>query len=181
MTRVALWVRISTEEQNDENQLQTMREWAERRDWTISTEFVVVASAWRGNHHPELNRLFDAANSGDFDLVAIRDLARMSREGIWHTLDIWRRLQAFGVGLVSLQEPFVQELSASPAMVELLIAITAATNRARSDQISEATKSGMRAARSRGSQIGRPPGSKDSKKRKQRSDAGSRRLNRSKQ
>ena len=47
--RAAIYARVSTFEQEPENQLQELRRYVEARGWT-GTEFVVLTTAYKGQH-----------------------------------------------------------------------------------------------------------------------------------
>ena len=74
--RVALYVRVSTAEQNSELQLRELREYAERQGWQIVGIYQDVISGAKSNR-PELNRLMLDAAARKFDcLNNIHDLER---------------------------------------------------------------------------------------------------------
>ena len=68
--RVALYVRVSTAEQNSELQLRELREYAERQGWQIVGIYQDVISGAKSNR-PELNRLMLDAASRKFDCLNV--------------------------------------------------------------------------------------------------------------
>lgn len=72
MTRAALWLRVSTGEQQAENQLPDLQAWAARHGW----EMVKIT---RPRSRPGLDK---------FDIPLVWALDRLSREGVAATLEI---------------------------------------------------------------------------------------------
>lgn len=161
--RAAIYVRVSTEEQSLENQLSSIREFAERRDLSIVEVYGEEESAWRGGRQRELARLLRDAYSGKFTVVVVWALDRLSRGGVSAVLSLVHRLGSYGVRIISMHEPWTE---APGQLAELLYSITAWVAEMESVRISERTKAGMERAKAAGKHIGRPRGSKDSKPRR---------------
>lgn len=79
------------------------------------------------------------------------------------TLGIIDRLGKSGVKVISLQEPWTE---VSGPLQELLLSIVAWVARMKSERRSERTKAGLARVASEGRRLGRPKGSKDSKRRR---------------
>ena len=161
--RIAIYTRVSTLDQDVENQLIELRAWADSHGHAVVAEYQDVASGARRREH--LDDLFDAARRRKFDLVAIWSLDRLTREGPLQTLLYLQRLTAMGVRVYSHQE---QYLDPSLPFYESIVAFMADIAKMERERLSERTKSGLRRAVSQGQKLGRPPGSKDSKKRSRR-------------
>jgi DNA invertase Pin-like site-specific DNA recombinase len=161
---VALWCRVSTDEQTTDNQLTQLRQMAERRGWTVVTEYVLTESAWNGKHRATLNRAMQSARLGEYDVLLVWALDRLSREGVEATLGILRRFRQHGVPVVSLQEPWTD--TGDPHLAELLSSIFAWMAHAESERRSERTKAGLARRKAEGKPIGRLPGAKDKAPRK---------------
>lgn len=165
MRRAAVYCRVSTEEQNLENQLTRIREFAERRDFNIVEVYQEEESAWRGGRQRELARLTRDAQRGRFTVVLVWALDRLSRQGALAILTRVHSLGSYGVRVVSLQEPWTE---APGELAELLYALTGWIAQMESRRISERTKAGLARARANGVQIGRPKGRQDSKPRQRK-------------
>lgn len=161
--KVALWLRVSGDEQDTDNQRLQLEDEARRRGYDIIKVYDATVSAYQGAHQKLLTEVFADARRHIFDVLMFWALDRLSREGPLATLEIVHRLTQAGVGVVSLQEPW---LEVSGEMRELLIAITGWVARMESTRRSERTKAGLERARANGVKIGRPPGRKDSRQRK---------------
>ena len=163
MARAALWLRVSTEEQETDNQLQALQTEAKRRGFDVVQVYDVSESAYQGAHQKALSDVYSDARVGKFEVLLIWSLDRLSREGPAATLEIVNRLTRQGVDLVSLQEPW---LEVNGELRELLLSVVAWVARWESQRRSERTKAGMDRARAEGKQIGRPEGAKDRRRRR---------------
>ncbi|MFH1140195.1 MAG: recombinase family protein [Chloroflexota bacterium] len=165
MTDVALWLRVSDPDaQNLQNQRPELEALAKRRDWQVTRVFEVGASAYKGAHLKALGELYDGARRGEYQVVITWALDRLSREGPQATLEIVSRLGKYGCQVVSLQEPWTE---VGGELLDLLLAIAGWVARMESTRRSERTKAGLVRARSQGKRLGRPPGAKDTRRRKQ--------------
>jgi len=101
--KLALYTRVSTDQQDATNQVLELKAWAERHGHTIVAEYQDILSGARRREH--LDDLFNAARRRKFELVAIWSLDRLTREGPLQTLLYLQRLTATGVRIYSHQEP----------------------------------------------------------------------------
>ena len=164
-TRVAILLRVSSGEQHAENQLPDLEAWAARRGWTVVKVYTISESAWKGAHLKMLSEVYQDARMGKFEFLLVWALDRLSREGPLATLEIVHRLLKARVQVLSFQEPW---LEIGGEMVDLLLALTGWVARYESNRRSERTKAGLQRALAEGKRLGRPPGSKDGKKRSRR-------------
>ena len=166
--RAAIWLRVSTTDQTIENQRRDLLRFAEMRGFDVVREYDLTGvSAAQGAHKRFLSEvIMDARSSTDgFDVLLIWALDRLSRQGVRATLEIIERLHREGIGIASFRE---MEIDTTGPLGELVIAIFSAMARLESERISQRTMAGLDRARARGTRLGRPPGSKDKRKRKRR-------------
>lgn len=161
--RCALYLRVSTTNQETDNQVLALRDYASRRGLEIVETYHEQESAWKGGHQKELARLLKDAQRGRFKLVLVWALDRLSREGALSILSLVHRLGIYGVKVISLQETWTE---APGELAELLYALTGWVARMESQRKSERTKAGLARALAQGKRLGRPPGARDKKKRK---------------
>jgi DNA invertase Pin-like site-specific DNA recombinase len=161
--KAALWVRVSTGDQDASNQLLQLQELVHRRGWIVAKVYRVEASAWKGGHEPGLAEVYRDAKSRRWEVLACWALDRLSRQGPLATLQVVDRLGKAGAQVVSLQEPW---LEVSGELRDLLVALTGWIARMESARRSERTRAGLQRAAAEGKRLGRPPGSKDQKKRR---------------
>lgn len=173
MTDCAIWVRVSTADQNTENQLGLLRQWATRRGLNIVTEHLIEDSAWSttggaGGKGKEFDKhraeLLNGARLGHYSVVLVWALDRLSRRGMEDTLSVLRQLAECGTDVWSHEEPWLR--TADAAMRELLVGLAAWMAKQESLRRSERTKAGIERRRKAGLPVGgRKPGAKDRKPR----------------
>jgi DNA invertase Pin-like site-specific DNA recombinase len=163
--RAAIYSRVSTDEQHTDNQTEKLKEFAAIRGFQIVMEYAESASAWKDGHQTELKRLKENARKGQFDVVLVWALDRLSRQGAASILTLVNTLKTYNVRIISLQESWTE---APPEVADILYAVVGWVAEMESKRRSERTKAGMERAKKAGIHTGRPQGKKDSKKRKKR-------------
>ncbi len=166
MTKAVIYSRVSTDDQHTENQDRPLMEWAFTRGLEIVGRYSESASAWKDGHQKELSRLIQDAGRRRFDVVLVWSLDRLSRQGVLAVLGLIERLRVYGIRILSYQEAWTD---VPGPMAEVLYAITAWAARYESQRRSERVKAGLSRAVKEGRKLGRPIGSKDSRKRKRSS------------
>lgn len=139
--KAALYLRVSTEEQNPDNQLERMRSLAEAMGWEISLTYIDKASGGDKNR-PSFRDMLTDAERHLFDVVIVWSLDRFSREGILETLSYIKRLKRANVALKSVTESWLD--TRDETMGELLLAIFSWVAKREREKISERTKAGLR-------------------------------------
>lgn len=163
--KVCIYSRVSTGEQDAANQTEVLTDWAEQRGLEVVKVYTEEESAWRNGHQRELANLVVDAHHRRFQAVLVWALDRLSREGALAILSLVHKLSACGVKVLSYQEPW----SEAPGEIgEILYAIAGWVARMESQRRSERTKAGLARVKAQGKHLGRPPGSKDRRKRKKR-------------
>lgn len=122
-------------------------------------------SAWKAGHQRVLASLLEDARKQKFDTLLVWALDRLSREGSLAILSLIHRLKTFGVKVISFQESWTE---VPGELADILYAIAGWVARMESQRRSERTKAGLTRIVAQGKKIGRPPGSKDKRKRKRR-------------
>jgi putative DNA-invertase from lambdoid prophage Rac len=163
--KVVIYSRVSTTEQTVDNQVQVLESWAQQRGFELLEVYKENESAWRNGHQKELTRLVSDARKREFDTVLVWSLDRLSREGAAKILNIINTLGRYEVKVLSYQEPWTE---APGELSELLFAIAGWVARMESQRRSERTIAGLARVRAQGKRLGRPPGSRDKRKRRRR-------------
>jgi DNA invertase Pin-like site-specific DNA recombinase len=159
--RVALYVRVSTDGQTVENQLQELRQIAERRGWEIvetysdagisgaksSRRIPMVGFAWR----PGLDQMLNDARRRKFDVVMAWSIDRLGRSLIDLLVTI-QELEAAGVDLYLDQ----QSIDTTSPAGRLMFQITGAFAEFERSMIRQRVKLGLKRAVARGKKLGRP-------------------------
>ena len=78
---IATYSRISTDKQDNQNQLGQLRRFAARQGWKTKSECVDVATG-KNSDREQFKALFKAASRREFTLVLFWSLDRFSREGV---------------------------------------------------------------------------------------------------
>jgi len=166
MTKAAIWVRVSTDEQNVDNQLHALYEFVTRRGWEhVETYELTATSAYKEQaaYSETLRRALEDARRREFDVLVVWALDRLSRRGIHHVLGLLKQFEMFGVKVVSHQEQWTEV--EGPAR-DLLYAVMAWVAEQESLRRSERVRAALAKAKAEGKRVGRPPGAKDKKPRK---------------
>ena len=162
--KVAIYVRVSTDKQEVENQLIQLREFAKKNEWEIYKEYIDVISG-KETSRPSFDLLFLDAHKKLFDIVLFWDLSRFSRSGALFTLQKLQELKKLGIEWVSYQEPYIRSIGQFSDVIISLLSTVAKIER---EKISMRTKAGLERLRAQGKKLGRPKGKKDKKKRKRK-------------
>ena len=120
VTGVAIYVRVSTDKQEADNQLYQLRDYCQKAGYPIYKEFVDVASG-NDDDRPAFQQMFKDAGMRKFDMLLFWDLSRFSRAGIAYTIVMMQRLEEFGVSIHSFREPFISTMSAHREVVIAII------------------------------------------------------------
>ena len=160
--KVCIYSRVSTGEQDTMNQSAVLTDWAEKRGFDVIRVYEEAESAWKVGHQRELSNLLADAKKRKFQVVLVWALDRLSREGALAILSLVQRLSTCGVRVLSYQESWTE---VPGELAELLYALTGWVARMESQRRSERTKAGLAKVKAQGKRLGRPPGSKDRRKR----------------
>ncbi len=163
--KICIYSRVSTEKQDNNNQIDVLTTWAQSRDFEVINIYQEQESAWKAGHQQELSRLLEDAKKRKFGAVLVWALDRLSREGPLAILTLVNRLKINGVRVISYQESWTE---VPGELADLLYALTGWVARMESQRRSERTRAGLARVKAQGKCLGRPPGSKDKRKRRRR-------------
>jgi DNA invertase Pin-like site-specific DNA recombinase len=149
---IAIYSRISTDKQDNQNQLNQLRSFAATQGWRVKREYVDVATG-KNSDREQFRALFKAASRREFELVLFWSLDRFSREGVLETLTYLQRLTQYAVGYRSFTEQYLDSCGMFREAVISILAVIAKQERVR---LSERTIAGLQRARERGRIGGRP-------------------------
>ena len=149
--RAAIYARVSTLDQEPENQLQDLRRYAEARGWSV-IEYVDRGVSGAKDRRPALDRLLTDARRRRLDVLVCWRLDRLGRN-LRHLITLLDELQALGVAFVSLAEGIDATTPAGKLQMHILGAIAEFER----ERIRERVLAGLQRARSQGKRLGRPP------------------------
>jgi putative DNA-invertase from lambdoid prophage Rac len=148
--RVGLYARVSTHDQQTlPLQISAMREYAERRGWTVAIQIEEVGSG--AKDRPARNEIIAAAMRREIDIVLVWKLDRWGRS-LLDLVTTLKELQAVGVNFVSLNDSLDFTTPSGQAMAGML-AVFAQYER---DILRDRVKAGIAEARKNGKPHGRP-------------------------
>lgn len=150
--RAALWLRVSTPEQHAENQRPELEAMAKRRGLEVVRVFDETASG-AAKDRTVLGAMLAAAHRRELDVLMVWALDRLGRS-MFEVLETVRKLDAAGVELVSVREPWLDTGGPARALLLAVFSWFADFERTR---LVERTRAGMAQARRKGKVIGRPP------------------------
>src|SRR6266403_5660042 len=150
--KVAIYVRCSTRDKGQDTEVQAreLREYAERRGWTIVEEFSDYVSGAK-EFRPALDEMMKAAKRRKFDAVLCWKLDRVGRS-LKHLVNLLAELEAVGVALVS----FSDNLDLTTPQGRLMFQIIGAMAEFERSLTVERVRAGLAHARAKGKKLGRP-------------------------
>jgi DNA invertase Pin-like site-specific DNA recombinase len=165
---IAIYSRVSSDKQDNQNQLDQLRAFAASQRWRIKCEYVDIATGKNGDRE-QFKALFKAASRGEFVLVLFWSLDRFSREGVLETLTYLQTLTRYGIGYRSFTEQYLDSCGMFRDAVISILAVIAKQERVR---LSERTLAGLQRARAQGRVGGRPRAQCDRSEVKRLKEAG---------
>lgn len=152
--RCVIYSRVSTEEQNTDNQIKELTEYAKHQEWSIVEIISDVCSGGKSASEREgLKKVFQMSRQKKCDVVLFWSLDRFSREGSRQTLNYLTKLDNFKVKWHSYTEEYISSLGVFADAIISLMACLAKQERIR---ISERTKAGLARVKQHGKTLGRP-------------------------
>ncbi len=147
----AIYVRVSTREQDVTLQLQDLREYASRRGWRVAEEYADVGHSGSTTSRPALDRLMADARRRRFDVVLVWRFDRFARSTrhLLLALDEFRQL---GIAFVS----FMEHLDTGSPLGQAMFTIIGALAQFERELLIERVRAGIRKARAQGKRLGRP-------------------------
>jgi DNA invertase Pin-like site-specific DNA recombinase len=151
--RAAIYARVSTANNGQDPSMQTreIREYCERRGWQVVGEYVDLGISGAKEKRPELDRLMADAHRRRFDAVVVWKFDRFARS-VSHLLRALETFKALGIEFVSLSE----QVDTSTPTGKMVFTVLGAVAELERSLIAERVRAGLRNARAKGKQLGRP-------------------------
>src|SRR5215472_3263683 len=149
--RIAIYVRVSTKDQNCDLQLRDLRAYCAARGFSVQREYVDVGESGAKDSRPQLNELMAAARKRLFDAVVVWRFDRFARS-TKHLLLALEEFRSLGIQFSSYQE----NIDTSSPLGQALFTIVSAVAQLERDLIRERVSAGLRNARAKGKRFGRP-------------------------
>lgn len=148
--RAAIYVRVSTAEQETDLQEVELKEYCERRGWS----FVLYRDRGQSGakqDRPALNAMLSDLRKRKFDVLVVWALDRLARS-LKNLLSISEECRTLGVDLVSLKQAVDTTLPAGRLTFQVLGAVAEFER----EMLRERVRAGMAQARRAGKNVGRP-------------------------
>ena len=151
--KVAIYARVSTNEQTTENQVRELTEWASRAGHKIVAIYDDngVSGAKGREYRKEFDKLLRGAVRREFDLVAAWSVDRLGRS-LQDLIGFLQDLHGAGVDLYLHQQALDTTTPSGKAMFQMM-GVFAEFERS---MISERVKAGLARAKGNGKTLGRP-------------------------
>lgn len=150
--KTAIYVRVSTDKQEVDNQLLQLKAYCEKEKHEIVEVYSEVVSGAKA-FRKEFDRMYKDAHKKMFELVLFWDLSRFSRSGTLFTMQKLQELDNLNILWHSYQEAHFSSLG---QFKDIVISIMATLAKVEREKISERTKAGLARAREQGRFAGRP-------------------------
>jgi len=142
--KVAIYVRVSKDDQHPENQIEPLKKYVELFKWDIYKIYVDKISGTKSSR-PELNNMLIDMRKGLFNTIVIYKLDRLGRS-VKHLITICEELNNKNISLVVTS----QNIDTGTASGKLLFHILGAVAEFEAQLISERTKQGLKRAKNVG-------------------------------
>lgn len=152
---VAIYVRVSTLDQENglSSQKHSIQRWLKGHD-VKKVEWFEDRISGTKDRRPGLDKLNKAIFNGEVKTVVVWSLSRLTRKGAYEGLTMLAKWLDKGVRVVAIAEQF----DFYGASGELVAAVLFAVAKMQRDELSNATKRGLAAAKERGVKLGKRPG-----------------------
>lgn len=147
---VAIYVRVSTQDQSLDLQKTELKRFAKQRGWKIHVVFEEKATGTNDNR-PQLKALMNSARAREIDVILVWKLDRFARS-LKNLLTMLQDLEALGVTFVSHKD----QIDLSTPSGRLMAQMIGAFAEFEAALIKERVVAGLREAKRKGVQLGRP-------------------------
>ena len=150
-TRVAIYARVSTRDQNCELQLADLEAMATARGFEVAGRYIDQGISGAQERRPELDKLMADASRGKFQTVAVWKFDRFARS-LKHLIVSLEEFRALGVDFISYREA----VDTSTPAGKMLFSVIGAMAEFERELIRERVAAGLARARAKGVRLGRP-------------------------
>lgn len=153
MKTCIIYARTSTADQECQNQIVQLNDYAQKQGWQVLEVITDVCSGGKGiNERPGLDKVFKLSHQHRFQVLLFWSLDRLSREGSRKTIQYLTRLDDDGTSWHSFTEEY---LSSMGIFSDCIISLLATLARQEKIRIGERTRAGLARARLNGKTLGR--------------------------
>ena len=149
--KIAIYARVSTDEQTTENQTLGLKKVAERNGWEIQAIYADTISGAKSKR-PQLDKLMKAVMRKEIDMVMVWSVDRLGRS-LQHLITLLSDIHSKDCDLY-LHLQGIDTTTPSGKMMFQMLGVFAEFERS---MIRERVLAGLDRARSQGKRLGRPP------------------------
>lgn len=153
MARVAIYTRVSTDKQTNDNQLRDLKAWAKRAGHKVVEVFsdTGISGSKGREKRPGFDGLLKAAVRREFDMLAVWSSDRLGRS-LQHLVDVLQTIRDTGIGLYIHTQALDTTTPAGRAMFGML----AVFGEFEREMIVARVNAGLARAKAQGKKLGRP-------------------------
>jgi len=161
MKKVCIYGRVSTDKQTVQNQLNDLRQVAEKNGWLVIDEYLDegISGAKGRDKRPEFDRLLKDANRKQFDGILVWSIDRLGRS-LQHLVSFLNDVQSKDIDLYIHQ----QGIDTSTPTGKMMFQMCGVFAEFERSIIRERVKSGVARAKASGKTLGRPTNINDGTK-----------------
>ena len=148
---VAIYARVSTDEQTNQNQEFELKKVAKRMGWTVTAVYAATISGAKSKR-PELDKLLKSAMRKEIDVIMAWSVDRLGRS-LQHLVTLLADIQSKEVDLY-LHQQGIDTTVPSGKMMYQMCGVFAEFERS---MVRERVMAGLERARAQGKRLGRPP------------------------
>lgn len=162
MNKVALLVRVSTQEQNHDRQISELKDYAESRSFKI-VEIVseTISGSRRNEERKAIQQILNLAKTKKINKILIHEVTRLGRDTA-QVLNTLEELHSLKVSVV-VKNYNLETLNPDGSlnsMAQFMFTLLCDIGRMEKATLIERVKSGMQEAKRKGKHLGRPQGTK---------------------
>jgi putative DNA-invertase from lambdoid prophage Rac len=158
--KVVIYCRVSTNDQNLNNQILELRDYCKRNSYEIVGEYCDKISGAKTSR-PELDKMLQGMRGKKFQAVVVWKFDRLGRSTA-HLLQVLEEMKNKNIRLIATS----QNIDTDTAMGKFFFTILSGFAEMEREIITERINLGLTRAKKEGKKLGRPFGSKDTKYRK---------------
>jgi len=158
--KAAIYARVSTSDQTNENQLIELRKFCQNNNYEIVAEYSDTISGAKSSR-PELDKMLQAMRSKKFEAVIVWKFDRLGRSTA-HLLQVLEEMKNRGVRLIATS----QNIDTGTPMGKFFFTILSGFAEMERELIRERINLGLARVRKQGKTLGRPQGAKDKGRRR---------------
>ena len=153
MEKVVIYSRVSTKDQNCENQIQLLKQIVEQNNWNLVDLYVDIGIS--GSKGRESRKEFDRLNKDmvrrKFNRILVWDISRLGRS-LQHLVEFLNEVNSIGCNLY-IHQSGLDTSTPNGKMMFQMIGVFSEFER---EMISERVKLGLERVKSKGKKLGRP-------------------------